>query len=247
MDGLVVLSTTQLWLAVPPAAFSGLVIANEVLDAMPVPLLVRQDGLWLERGVSVEHEGFVFADRPCAQVMADQIPEAGTLPDGYVTEVHPQQVAFVHMLADMLRAGEGGAALLIDYGFPSSTYYLPERSAGTLMCHYQHHAHVDPFFLPGLQDITSHIDFSALARAGLDAGLNLGFYTTQAAFLLATGLTSLLEPHRANEPRYWLPLSNAIQKLTSPAEMGELFKVMLLVDRLEVPLEQARQNQSYRL
>ncbi len=235
------------WLDAPPPAFSGLIIANEVLDAMPVPLLVKQDGRWLERGVSIDQAGFAFADRPCESGLVEQIPEGAELPDGYVTEVHPQQAGFIRMLGDMLRAGGGGAALLIDYGFPAASYYLPQRSAGTLMCHYRHHAHADPFFLPGLQDITSHIDFSAMARAGLEAGLTFGFYMSQAAFLIAAGLTNLLDQRRAAEPSHWLPLSNAIQKLTSPAEMGELFKVMLLVDRLAVPEQLQRQDQSHRL
>jgi len=235
------------WLEVPPAAFTGLVVANEVLDAMPVPLLVRQGGVWLERGVSLDQQQLVFADRDCSSGMAEQIPEPTTLPDGYQTEIHPQQAAFVRMLSDMLHAGHGGAALLIDYGFPAAEYYLPQRSGGTLMCHYRHHAHTDPFYLPGLQDITSHVDFSATARAGLEAGLDVGFYMSQAAFLIAAGLPNLIDPQKAQDPSHWLPISNTIQRLTSPAEMGELFKALLLVDRIEVPDHFLRQDQSYRL
>lgn len=235
------------WLDAPPSAFGGLVIANEVLDAMPVPLLVRRDGRWFERGVALDGADFRFADRECEQGLAGQIPGDASLPDGYLTEVHPQQAGFVHLVGDMLRAGDGGAALMIDYGFPASEYYLPQRSGGTLMCHYRHHAHPDPFYLPGLQDITSHIDFSAMARAGLDAGLEVGFYMSQAAFLIGAGLTNLLEGQRVEAPLHWLPLSNAVQKLTSPAEMGELFKAMLLVHRVGVPAQLQLLDQSYRL
>ena len=235
------------WLDAPPAAFTGLVIANEVLDAMPVPLLVRRHGRWLERGVALDGSDFRFVDRECEQGMAGQIPGEPSLPDGYLTEVHPQQAGFMRLVGEMLRAGNGGAALMIDYGFPASEYYLPQRSGGTLMCHYRHHAHADPFYLPGLQDITSHIDFSEIARAGLDAGLEVGFYMSQAAFLIGAGLPNLLEGQRAADPLHWLPLSNAIQKLTSPAEMGELFKAMLLVDRIEVPANLQLLDQSYRL
>lgn len=235
------------WLDAPPAAFTGLVIANEVLDAMPVPLLVRRDGRWLERGVALDGSDFLFVDRECEQGMAGQIPIDASLSDGYLTEVHPQQAGFIRLLGEMLRAGNGGAALMIDYGFPASEYYLPQRSGGTLMCHYRHHAHADPFYLPGLQDITSHIDFSAMARAALDAGLEVGFYMSQAAFLIGAGLPRLLDGQRPQDPRHWLPLSNAIQKLTSPAEMGELFKAMLLVDRIEVPANLQLLDQSYRL
>jgi len=235
------------WLDAPPAAFTGLVIANEVLDAMPVPLLVRRDGRWLERGVALDGSDFLFVDRECEQGMAGQIPGEPSLPDGYLTEAHPQQAGFMRLVGEMLRAGNGGAALMIDYGFPASEYYLPQRSGGTLMCHYRHHAHADPFYLPGLQDITSHIDFSEIARAGLDAGLEVGFYMSQAAFLIGAGLPNLLEAQRAADALHWLPLSNAVQKLTSPAEMGELFKAMLLVDRIEVPANLQLLDQSYRL
>jgi SAM-dependent MidA family methyltransferase len=235
------------WLDAPPAAFTGLVVANEVLDAMPVPLLVRRDGRWLERGVALDGSDFRFVDRECDQGMAGQIPSEPSLPDGYLTEVHPQQAGFMRLVGEMLRAGNGGAALMIDYGFPASEYYLPQRSGGTLMCHYRHHAHADPFYLPGLQDITSHIDFSEIARAGLDAGLEVGFYMSQAAFLIGAGLPNLLEAQRAADALHWLPLSNAVQKLTSPAEMGELFKAMLLVDRIEVPANLQLLDQSYRL
>ena len=235
------------WLDAPPAAFTGLVIANEVLDAMPVPLLVRRDGRWLERGVALDGSDFRFVDRECEQGMAGQIPGEPSLPEGYLTEVHPQQAGFMRLVGEMLRAGNGGAALMIDYGFPASEYYLPQRSGGTLMCHYRHRAHADPFYLPGLQDITTHIDFSAIARAGLDAGLEVGFYMSQAAFLIGAGLPDLLDRQGAEDPLHWLPLSNAVQKLTSPAEMGELFKVVLLVDRIEVPAYLQRLDQSYRL
>jgi SAM-dependent MidA family methyltransferase len=235
------------WLDAPPAAFTGLVIANEVLDAIPVPLLLRRDGRWLERGVALDGSDFRFVDRECDQGMASQIPGEPSLPEGYLTEVHPQQAGFMRLVGEILRAGNGGAALMIDYGFPASEYYLPQRSGGTLMCHYRHHAHADPFYLPGLQDITSHIDFSEIARAGLNAGLEVGFYMSQAAFLIGAGLPNLLEGQRAADSLHWLPMSNAVQKLTSPAEMGELFKAMLLVDRIEVPANLQLLDQSYRL
>lgn len=235
------------WLAAPPAAFSGLVIANEVLDAMPVTLLVRQDGRWRERGVVIDGERFTFADRDCAQSLAAQVPDADDLPDGYLTEVHVQQAGFVRLLADMLRAGDGGMAVLIDYGFPAHEYYLPQRAQGTLMCHYRHHAHDDPFYLPGLQDITAHIDFTEMARAGLDAGLELAGYLSQAGFLLSAGLPALLQAESPDDPKRWLPMTNAVQKLTSPAEMGELFKVLLLSHQLALPERFRLQDRSHRL
>lgn len=235
------------WLNAPPAAFSGMVIANEVLDAMPVPLLLRQDGRWLERGVSIECDRLAFAERECPQTLAAQIPHAEELPDGYVTEVHPQQSGFVRMLGDMLRGGDGGMAVLIDYGFPALEYYLSQRSQGTLMCHYRHHAHGDPFYFPGLQDITAHVDFTEVARAGLDAGLELAAYMSQAAFLLAAGLPALLQAESPDDAKRWLPMANAVQKLTSPAEMGELFKVLLLTHGVDLPVRFLMQDRSHRL
>ncbi len=235
------------WLDSPPAAFSGLVLGNEVLDAMPVPLLVRADGRWLERGVSLSGDSFCFADRDADPLLAEQIPDADRLPDGYLTEVHPQQSGFIRLLADMLRGGEAGAALLIDYGFPASEYYLPQRNQGTLMCHYRHHAHGDPFYLPGLQDITVHVDFTQMARAGIEAGLELASWQSQAAFLLAAGLPELLQAGRPDDPTAWLPQANAVQKLTSPAEMGELFKVLVLSHQLPMPAALLRSDRSHRL
>jgi SAM-dependent MidA family methyltransferase len=235
------------WLDKPPAAFTGLVIANEVLDAMPVPLLIRQDGRWRERGVMIDGEQFAFADRDCLQPIGAQIPAADELPDGYLTEVHPQQAGFIRMIADMLCAGQGGMAVLIDYGFPAHEYYLPQRAQGTLMCHYRHHAHGDPFYLPGLQDITAHVDFTEMARAGLDAGLVLVGYTSQAGFLLSAGLPALLQPETADDPKRWLPIANAVQRLTSPAEMGELFKVLMLSHQMVLPDRFQVQDRSHRL
>ena len=125
--------------------------------------------------------------------------------------------------------------LLIDYGFPQHEYYHPQRDTGTLMCHYRHQAHTDPFFLPGLQDITAHVDFTAIVEAGFAAGLDFLGYTTQAAFLLNCGLAELMARVPADDLRY-LPQAQAAQKLLSPAEMGELFKVIALGKGLGEPL-----------
>jgi Uncharacterized conserved protein, COG1565 len=129
-----------------------------------------------------------------------------------------------------------GALLLIDYGFPRHEFYHPQRGTGTLMCHYRHHAHPEPFFLPGLQDITAHVDFTAIIEAGHGAGLDLLGYTTQAAFLLNNGVTGILARIPAEDAERYLPQAQAVQKLVSPAEMGELFKVMALGKGIDEPL-----------
>jgi SAM-dependent MidA family methyltransferase len=118
--------------------------------------------------------------------------------------------------------------LFIDYGFGRREFYHPQRNTGTLMCHYRHRAHGDPFFLPGLQDITAHVDFTAVAEAGIDGGLRLSGYTTQARFLVNAGITRLLERNSPEAPLSYLPSVAAAHKLLSPAEMGELFKVIAL-------------------
>lgn len=235
------------WLDTPPASFSGVVLCNEVLDAMPVPLVVRRQGRWMELGVSLDAGRFVFGERPTDEGLCSQIPDSDALPEGYLTEIHPQQAGFVRLLGDMLARGEGGVAVLIDYGFPAREYYLPQRSSGTLMCHYRHHAHHDPFSRVGLQDITAHVDFTQMARAALEAGLEIAGYMNQASFLLGAGLPRLLERRRPEDPADWLPMANAVQKLTSAAEMGELFKVLLLTTRVDLPPAMAALDQSYRL
>ena len=238
------------WLDDFPAAFSGVVLANEVLDAMPVQLVRKDAGGWQELMVTVEEGEFAFVPGPMdaalAQRVATQIPESGALPEGYVSEVHAVGCGFMASLARMLLAGKG-AAILVDYGFPAHEYYVDQRSGGTLMCHYRHHAHPEPFYLPGLQDITAHVDFTAMALAAQDAGAEVLAYMNQASFLLAAGIGELLLRYDPADPLRYLPHANAVQKLVSPAEMGELFKVLVVGHGVELPDALARADRSYRL
>lgn len=235
------------WLDRMPSSFSGVVIGNEVLDAMPVHLAVRTEEGWMERGVGLSDRQFVFIDRPCEGELIAQIPDADALSAGYVTEVHPVASGFMRSLAAMLGAGGAGAAVLIDYGFPAHEYYLDQRGQGTLMCHYRHHAHPDPFYLPGLQDVTAHVDFTAMARAAIDGGLDLLGYTSQAAFLLDAGIGDLLLRTSPEDQLSYLQQANVMQKLISPAEMGELFKVLVVGKGVELPDRFARNDRSHRL
>ena len=235
------------WLDRLPEQFSGVVIGNEVLDAMPVNLVVRGEDGWLERSVSLQEDGrFCYVDQPCPDSLIAQIPEADTLPVGYLTEVHPVATAFMKSLAGMLAHGKS-VALLMDYGFPASEYYFPERGQGTLMCHYRHHAHPDPFYLPGLQDVTAHVDFTAMARAAIEGGLDVLGYTSQAAFLLNAGIGNLLLRTPVEESARYLPQANAVQKLISPAEMGELFKVLAVGKNLVWPAQMDAHDRTHRL
>lgn len=216
------------WLDRLPEHFDGLVLANELLDAMPVQLVVWQDAAILERGVAWESNEFVWCDRPAegrvlekARAVAEEFP----LADGYLSEICLASADWTASWASILGKG---VLLLIDYGFPRHEFYHPQRDTGTLMCHYRHQAHGEPFFLPGLQDITAHVDFTAIVEAGFDAGLEFLGYTTQAAFLLNCGLPEVLARTPAEDLLHYLPLAQAAQKLISPAEMGDLFKVIAL-------------------
>jgi SAM-dependent MidA family methyltransferase len=211
------------WVERPPQSLAGVVVANEVLDALPVHL-VAWDREIRERGVVCAGDGFAFQDRPLASEALLAAARRIDMPAGYLSEIALAAPALVGELARSLRAG---VLLFIDYGFGASEYYHPQRVHGTLMCHYRHRAHDDPFFLPGLQDITAHVDFSALVRAGSAAGLALAGYTTQAHFLVNLGITDLLARSAANELEYAKRAAEA-QRLLSPAEMGELFKVIAL-------------------
>jgi SAM-dependent MidA family methyltransferase len=240
------------WLDRFPPAFSGVVIGNEVLDAMPVNLVVKTSQGWKERGIGLSDKNFVFRDRPCSPALIAQIPDASDLPVGYLTEVHPVASGFMRSLASMIatghhETGRGSAAILVDYGFPAHEYYLPQRDEGTLMCHYRHHAHPEPFYLPGLQDITAHVDFTAMARAAVDGGLETLGYTSQAAFLIDAGITDLLARTPATDQMRYLPQANAVQKMISPAEMGELFKVLVVGKNAHLPERFGRNDRSHRL
>jgi SAM-dependent MidA family methyltransferase len=153
--------------------------------------------------------------------------------DDYETEINLSACVLVRSLAQVLQRG---LLLFIDYGFPAHEFYHPQRNRGTLMCHYRHHAHDDPFALVGLQDITTHVDFSAVAAAAHFAGAQVLGYTTQATFLINCGITDLLSETPASDARAYAPLAAQVQKLTSPAEMGELFKVIALGKGIDVPL-----------
>jgi SAM-dependent MidA family methyltransferase len=240
------------WMDTLPASFSGVVVGNEVLDAMPVHLVVKTAQGWKERGVGLSDKNFVFRDHPCDTSLIAQIPDADELQVGYVTEAHPIASGFMRSLAAMLNTGfldtgRGGAAVLIDYGFPAHEYYLDQRAQGTLMCHYRHHAHPDPFYMPGLQDITAHVDFTEMAIVAANSGMEILGYTSQAAFLLDAGIGDLLLRTPPTDQKRFLLQSNAVQKLISPAEMGELFKVLIIGKQAHLPERFARNDRSHRL
>ena len=212
------------WMDALPVSFEGIVIGNEVLDAMPVKLLARhggqQDGIWHERGVALHNGDFAWADVPTH--LRPPIDIEG--PHDYLTEIHPQAEGFIHTLGDRLTRG---AVFLLDYGFGESEYYHPQRHMGTVMCHRAHKSDDNPLPDVGLKDITAHVNFTAMALAAQDQPLpegqnwNVLGYTTQAHFLINCGLLPKME----QAP---LPERVLAAKLIMEHEMGELFKVLAL-------------------
>lgn len=217
------------WLDHLPKTFTGVVVGNEVLDAIPVCMVEWRAGQWLERGLIFDQQ-LTWQARPLQDLSLVADIDHSHLPDGYISEVCPAATGLIASLANMLQQG---VILMLDYGFSAHEYYHPQRRQGTLMCHFQHYAHDDPLIYPGLQDITAHVNFTAMAETALAHGLNCAGYTTQAQFLMNCGILQLLQIVSPEESARYLPMVAAVQKLLSPAEMGELFKVLALSKGLD--------------
>lgn len=222
------------WLDTFPESFAGVVVANELLDAMPVQLFEWQadaEAELQEMGVTWVDGQFAWAPRPADAVLTETVtalrnrlgPEGAQWHSPYRSEICPAQQAWMRTLADCMTAG---VVMLLDYGFAAPEYYHPQRDQGTLMCHYRHRSHADPFLWPGLSDITAHVDFTALARAATTEGFSLVGYTSMAAFLLNAGLLDELADLPREPESFWFAQAQAVQQLISEAEMGELFKVI---------------------
>ena len=203
------------WLDHWPEVIEGVVVGNEVLDAMPVQLRQRKNGVWHERGVVSVGAGFAWQDRPTD--LRPPVDIEGQ--HDYLTEIHPQAEAFIASLAERLKAGKGGAAFFLDYGFPEAEYFHPQRHMGTVMCHQLHQADDNPLVDVGQKDITAHVNFTGVALAAQDAGLEVLGYASQAWFLLNLGLAEQM----ANAS---LAERSKAQRLINEHEMGELFKVI---------------------
>lgn len=216
------------WLDALPEAFTGAVVANELLDAMPADIVAwREDGIY-NRGVALDATGaFTWREQPASGALLLAAEEIGTqcsLPPGFESEISLSSRAWAAEWGHRLRQG---ALLLLDYGFPRREFYHQQRGRGTLMCHYRHHAHPDPFYLPGLQDVTVHVDFTAIIAAAHGAGLDLLGYTSQGQFLLNCGILDHLAALPNDQPEYFRA-AGAVSKLLMPHEMGELFKVITI-------------------
>lgn len=226
------------WLQELPASdFRGVVVANELLDALPVQCFVKTENGVQERCVSFVGGRFQWVDETAAETelpLPEHLTEfVAALPAGYTSEINPAAAGWVQSISALL---DEGVVLLVDYGYSAAEYYHPRRNAGTLMCHYRHRAHDDPFVYPGLQDITAHVDFTAVAEAASAAGLDVRGYNTQGLFLLGCGITELAQSFEEMNEQQQILQAQQMRTLTLPAEMGERFKVIALARNYDEPL-----------
>jgi SAM-dependent MidA family methyltransferase len=228
-------STQCNWLSALPQDYKGIILANEVIDAIPCDAIIYQNGFWYWYGVTANEGKFSWkVGKPVEQ---DLLPESlldKYFSAGYVTELHIPAHSWMRQVTQHLNTG---LFLTFDYGFPENEYYHPQRSKGTLMAHHRHHAIQDPFYLPGLSDLTTHVEWSQIARCALEENADDVYLSNQAAYLLDAGIGEIaLELGDPGNPEVFLPISNSLQKLLSEAEMGELFKVFAFSKNLDALL-----------
>ena len=229
------LSTQCRWLSSLPNNFKGIILANEVIDAIPCDVIIFHNGFWYQQGVAVIDGKLAWSiGQPVEQSLLPEALLTGNFSEGYVTELHAPANAWMRQVANHL---DIGLFLTFDYGFPESEYYHAQRLEGTLMAHHRHHAIQDPFHLPGLCDLTTHVDWSQIARSALEEQVDDVYLSNQASYLLDAGIGDIaLEIGDPSNPETFLPISNSLQKLLSEAEMGELFKVFAFSKKLSEAL-----------
>ena len=219
----------------PEQDFCGVVVANELLDAMPVHKFVLKEKKLHEYYVTWidDHLDWVIGDLSIADIELRLTSFQKEFVEGYTSEVNLAASAWINTVGRLMRRG---MILVIDYGYPRHEYYHPQRISGTLMCHYRHRMHDDPFLYPGLQDITAHVDYTAIALAALETDLKISGYTTQAHFLIDCGLADIAEKRFSEDIKQQIITSGQIKKLTLPSEMGEIVKVVALTRDYSTPL-----------
>jgi SAM-dependent MidA family methyltransferase len=225
------LSTQCHWLSSLPNNFKGIILANEVIDAIPCDVIIFKNGFWYWQGVAVVNGKLTWsAGQPVEQSLLPEALLSGNFSEGYVTELHEPANAWIRQVANHL---DTGLFLTFDYGFPENEYYHAQRLEGTLMAHHRHHAIQDLFYLPGLCDLTTHVEWSQIARNALAEQVDDVYLSNQASYLLDAGIGDIaLEISDPRNPETFLPISNSLQKLLSEAEMGELFKVFAFSKKL---------------
>ena len=220
------------WLSELPKNYKGIILANEVIDAIPCDMVIYQNGFWYWHGVAIENSQLIWkVGSPVDQKLLPKALLDGNFSEGYITELHAPANAWMHHVAKQLHTG---LFLSFDYGFPENEYYHPQRLQGTLMAHHRHYAIQDPFYLPGLCDLTTHVEWLQIAQSALAENADDVFLTNQAGYLLDAGIGDIaLEIGDPSNPETFLPISNALQKLLSEAEMGELFKAFAFSKNLK--------------
>lgn len=242
------------WLDRPPEPdWRGVLFANEVIDALPATRFSVRDGEIFEEYVALDGAGrLTRVDRPADALVSGAVRHVerdlgAAFAEGYRSEILPQLPYWIQAVAGSLTAG---VMLFVDYGYVRREFYLPERDDGTLMAHYRHHAHNDPFYLPGLNDLTASVDFTALAEAGNSAGFGVAAYLPQAQFLIGSGLQQVFEQMQPQDEHGRYRLAQQVKKLMLPDQMGERFQAMLLargLDALPLPAELLAADQGGRL
>lgn len=208
-----------------PEFFNGIILGNELLDALPCEVVEYANKQFWQMGVGINENGFFHQHRPLCGALIDEAQHYFPPIENFCSELHPRHHAFIRTLAQKLHKG---AMIWIDYGFDAQEYYHPQRSKGTLIGHYRHHTINNPFYLPGLVDLTAHINFSGIVQAAVECNLDFIGYTTQAHFLINNGITDLLQNIGESHSLAYIQAAAACQKLLAEQEMGELFKVMAL-------------------
>lgn len=220
-----------LWIDEIPQEYRGIVFCNELLDALPVDLIKKVSGVYYQKGVGLENDLFIWKDKPIIDLTIYDHINLESLPDDYLIEDAIHIKSWINKINESIAKG---VVIIIDYGFNHSEYFHEQRSQGTLMCHFKHHAHDNPLIQVGIQDITSHVNFSYVAREASNIGLNINGFISQANFLINCGILELLEKVNIEDSALYMKSVSEIQKLLSPSEMGDLFKVMIIEKSMDI-------------
>ncbi|HCB68295.1 MAG TPA: hypothetical protein DEP52_03110 [Methylophilaceae bacterium] len=227
------------WIDEIPKEYEGIIFCNEFLDALPVELIKKDSGMYYQKGIGIENDLLVWKEKPIDDISNYEEIDLKNLPDDYVAE-YPLYIK--NWLKKISQSLNKGIVFIIDYGFNQREYFHEQRSQGTLMCHFKHYAHDNPLIQVGIQDITTHVNFSYVAREASKLGLNITGFISQANFLINCGILNLLETINLENRALYMKSVSEVQKLLSPSEMGDLFKVMTLEKNIDIDLLGLKQN-----
>jgi SAM-dependent MidA family methyltransferase len=227
------------WIDQIPQEYNGIIFCNELLDALPVDLIKKSSGIPYQKGVGLENDLFIWKDKAIKDLSIYDHINLESLPDNYLAEDAIHIKSWINKISESISKG---VVIIIDYGFNHSEYFHEQRSQGTLMCHFKHHAHDNPLIQVGIQDITSHVNFSYVAREASSKGLHINGFISQANFLINCGILELLEKVNIEDSVLYMKSVSEIQKLLSPSEMGDLFKVMTIEKNIDINLLGLKNN-----